>query len=40
MKTQGWSAYGLPIHAFSMFNDVFESFWHYFMFYYLCGLMN
>jgi hypothetical protein len=23
MKTQGWSLYGLPIHDFLMFNDVF-----------------
>jgi hypothetical protein len=26
VKTQGWSLYGLPIHAFSIFNDVFEYF--------------
>lgn len=23
VKTQEWSPYGLPIHAFSKFNDVF-----------------
>jgi hypothetical protein len=32
VKTQGWSPCGLPIHAFSIFNDVFEYFWYYFMF--------
>jgi hypothetical protein len=30
MKTQGWSLYGLPIHDFLMFNDVFFNFLAFF----------